>query len=69
MNKANKAERSTMGVVEAGRRYFDLGRDASYAAAKAGQIPCVKIGGRFFASIPAIEKMLLEAGKARTEDA
>jgi hypothetical protein len=64
-----KTERPTMDVVEAGRRYFDLGRDASYRAAKTGDIPCVRVGGRLFASIPAIEKMLLEAGKPRAEDA
>jgi hypothetical protein len=60
-------DRPTMGIVEAGRRYFGLGRDASYRAAKAGDIPCVKIGGRLFASIPAIEVMLRQAGKDRTE--
>jgi hypothetical protein len=64
-----KTERPTMHVVQAGRRYFNLGRDASYRAAKSGDIPCVKIGGRLFASIPAIERMLMEAGKPRREDA
>jgi hypothetical protein len=65
--RKSAAERPTTSIVEAGRRYFDLGRDASYRAAKAGQIPCVRIGGRLFASVPAIERMLLEAGKPRKE--
>ena len=62
-------DRKTMGIVEAGRRYFDLGRDASYRAAKAGDIPCVRVGGRLFASIPAIEQLLKEAGKTSKEHA
>jgi hypothetical protein len=62
-------DKPTMGVPEAGRRYWGIGRAASYRAAKAGDIPCVKVGGRLFASIPAIERMLMEAGKAPTEDA
>jgi hypothetical protein len=62
-------DKPTMRVPEAGRRYWGIGRAASYRAAKAGDIPCVKVGGRLFASIPAIERMLMEAGKAPTEDA
>jgi hypothetical protein len=61
--------RPTMSVPEAGRRFFGIGENASYAAAKAGEIPCVRIGGRVFASVPAIRKMLLEAGKPRDAEA
>jgi hypothetical protein len=59
----------TMHVVDAGRRFFGIGRNAAYRAAKAGDIPCVKIGGRLFASVPAIELMLRNAGKAGTASA
>lgn len=55
----------TMSVPAAGRRFFGLGKNASYRAAGSGDLPCVKIGGRLFASIPAIEKMLLEAGSKK----
>jgi hypothetical protein len=62
-------DRPTMSGPEAGRRFWGLGRAASYRAAKAGDMPCVRLGGRLFASVPAIEQMLANAGKAKTEDA
>ena len=34
----------TMPIPEAGRKYFDLGRDGSYQAARTGVIPTVKVG-------------------------
>ena len=34
----------TLTVPEAGRVYFDLGRNASYEAARRGEIPTIKIG-------------------------
>jgi hypothetical protein len=54
----------TMAVPDAGRKYFNLGRNASYEAAKRGDIPVIKIGGKLVAVIPAIERMLAEAGDA-----
>ena len=39
-------ESKTMSVPKAGKIYFGLGRDASYVAAKRGQIPAIKIGGK-----------------------
>jgi hypothetical protein len=38
------AECKTLTVPEAGRRYFDLGRNASYEAARRGDIPTIRIG-------------------------
>lgn len=55
----------TMSVPAAGRRFFGIGKNAAYRAARSGDLPCVKIGGRLFASIPAIELMLRDAGKDR----
>jgi hypothetical protein len=50
-------------VPKAGKVYFGLGRDASYAAAKSGEIPVIQIGGRLRAVVPAIERMLARAGE------
>lgn len=54
--------RKTISVPEAGKRYFDLGRNASYEAARRGELPTIKIGRRLRVSIPALERMLAEAG-------
>lgn len=35
-----------LSVPEAGRLYYGLGKDASYAAAQRGEIPCQRIGRR-----------------------
>ena len=39
-----KDEPVVMSVPEAGRRFFGLGRDASYAAAARGEIPVMRFG-------------------------
>jgi hypothetical protein len=52
----------TISVPEAGRRYFDLGRNASYDAAKRGELPVIKIGSRLRVPIVRLEQMLAEAG-------
>ena len=36
----------TMSVPEAGREFFDLSRNGSYAAAERGDIPYIKVGRR-----------------------
>ncbi len=51
-------EKKTLSVPEAGERYFGLSRNASYEAAKRGDIPTIKIGGRIFVPIVAMERML-----------
>ncbi len=48
----------TMSVPEAGRLYFDLGRDASYQAAKRGDIPYIQVGRKKRVPIAAMEKKL-----------
>ena len=40
----NEPECRTIDVAEAGKLYFGLSRNASYAAAKRGDIPCIKVG-------------------------
>jgi hypothetical protein len=52
----------TMSVPEAGKKYFGLGRNASYAAAARGDIPTIKIGSRIFAVVAGLERMIERAG-------
>jgi hypothetical protein len=48
----------TMDVPKAGRKYYDAGRDKSYAMAKSGEMPAVKFG-RVWRALPfAIERKL-----------
>jgi hypothetical protein len=54
-----KADRLTMSVPEAGRLFFGLSRNASYRAALAGTIPSLRVGGRLFALVAPLERMLL----------
>jgi hypothetical protein len=51
-----KHNRPTMSVPEAGEKYFGLGRNASYAAAKRGEIPTMRIGKRLFAIVAALDR-------------
>jgi hypothetical protein len=53
----------TISVPEAGRRYFDLSRNASYAAADRGDIPTVRIGRLLRVPVKACEQMLEAAGR------
>jgi hypothetical protein len=54
----------TLSVPEAGRVYFGLGENASYAAAKRGEIPVIRIGKILRVPIIALERKLAEAGRA-----
>jgi hypothetical protein len=54
----------TLTVPEAGRRYFDLGRNASYEAARRGDIPTIRIGRLLRVPVVALERML-EATKLK----
>ena len=46
MKKNPRDQRKTMSVPEAGKVYFDIGRNASYEAARRGDIPTIKVGPR-----------------------
>jgi len=48
----------TLDVPTAGRLYFGLGRNASYEAARRGDIPTVRIGGRLRAVVAALDRKL-----------
>lgn len=51
----------TISVPKAGEKYFGFGRDASYAAAKRGDLPVIRIGRSLRVSVPALERMLEDA--------
>jgi hypothetical protein len=53
----------TISVPEAGRRYFGLCRGTSYIAARRGDIPTIKIGGRIRVPVRTLETMLDNVGK------
>ncbi len=44
--------------VELAGKAFGLGRNAAYAAVRSGQIPSVKIGGKYAVPTAPIRKML-----------
>jgi len=52
----------TLSVPEAGRRYFGLSRNGSYAAAARGEIPTIRIGKLLLVPIQAMERLLEKAG-------
>jgi hypothetical protein len=53
----------TISVPEAGRRYFDLCRNASYAAAARGEIPTVRVGRLLRVPVRAMERKLDRASE------
>jgi hypothetical protein len=66
MAKKNQmTERKTLTVPEAGALYFDLQRDASYAAAARGDIPTIKIGRTLRVPVAAMERLLEQAGSRK----
>jgi hypothetical protein len=48
----------TITVPEAGKEYFNLSRNASYDAAKRGDIPTIKIGKLLRVPVRALEEKL-----------
>src|SRR2546430_273193 len=58
-----EGEAKTLPVPEAGRKYFGLGRNASYAAAKRGDIPTIQIGRLLRGRVVAHERGFGKGGK------
>ena len=56
----------TISVPEAGRRYFGLGRNASYMAATRGELPTVRIGRLLRVPVRALEQMLDQAAESKS---
>lgn len=53
--------RPTLSVPEAGAVFFGLARNASYDAAKSGDIPTIRVGGRILVPVaPLAEKLGLK---------
>ncbi|WP_042777829.1 hypothetical protein [Sinorhizobium fredii] len=50
--------RPTISIPDAGAVFYNLGRNASYDAAKRGDIPTVEIGGKKLAIVSAIARNL-----------
>jgi hypothetical protein len=48
----------TISVPQAGKQYFDLAKNAAYAAAARGEIPVIRIGGRLRVPVCQLERML-----------
>ena len=57
-----ESQRRTVTVQEAAK-ILGIGRDQAYTAARLGQLPVIRIGKRLLVSVPALERMLAEAGK------
>jgi hypothetical protein len=56
------AEPKTLSIPEAGRLYYDLGKNASYRAADRGDIPTIRIGRKRRVPVIQLERKL--AGEA-----
>lgn len=48
----------TLSVPAAGKTYFNLGRNGSYAAAERGDIPTIRVGRLLRVPVKAMEKLL-----------
>jgi hypothetical protein len=55
----------TIDVPTAGKRYYGLNRNASYEAAKRGDIPTIKVGRLLRVPIRVMERILDAAGQGR----
>jgi excisionase family DNA binding protein len=61
--RKEEASRQTYNVEEAGR-LLGIGRNQAYEAARAGQIPTIKIGKRVLVPKAAFDRMLQGSGEA-----
>ena len=59
----SKTKPRTMSVPEAGRHYFGIGRDASYQAAKRGDIIMMQVGKLQRVPIVAMDRKMERAGE------
>jgi hypothetical protein len=59
----------TISVPEAGSRYFNLSRNAAYAAAGRGDIPTIRIGRLLRVPVRALERMLDQVERTGTDAA
>jgi len=60
-NPQDQSRPKTLTVPMAGEIYYGLGRNASYEAAKRGDIPTIKVGRLLRVPVAAMEKRLEQA--------
>ena len=58
MDRIEGVSPKTLTVPDAGRIYYGLGRNASYDAAKRGDIPTVRVGRLLRVPVAAMERRL-----------
>ncbi len=58
MTQNHNENRKTMSVPEAGKVYFDLGKNASYEAARRGDIPTIQVGRLKRVSVAVMERIV-----------
>ena len=54
-------ERFVLTIPQAGRKFYGVGRSASYEAARRGEIPTIRIGRKLLVPVAAVERRLAEA--------
>ncbi len=57
-----RKSRKTMSVPEAGRVYFEMGKNASYEAARRGDIPTFRVGPKILRVSIAVMERKMETG-------
>lgn len=57
-----KEQKKTLSVPEAGKIYYDLGRNGSYEAARRGDIPVIQVGRLKRVSVAVMERKVGVAG-------
>ena len=62
MTRNHNENRKTMSVPEAGKVYYDLSKNASYEAARRGDIPTIRVGRLLRVSVVAMERIVNQAG-------
>jgi excisionase family DNA binding protein len=62
MAEAANSQAKTMTVEEAGKVYFGVSRATAYKLANSGQLPIIRMGRLVRVSVPAMERMLVDAG-------
>ena len=58
---------ATISVPEAGRRYFNMSKNASYDAAARGEIPTVRVGRLLRVPVRAMEAILDRVSRVASE--
>jgi hypothetical protein len=64
MKEENMDRPWTMPLPKFGKHYYGLGRSATYAAAHAGSIPVIRVGGKILGLVRVAEAQLSRADTA-----